>query len=98
MLTMLFRSGADDSLVMPEGFTTQGSRRYHFSLPGVYCDLEKGEIVLQPIKDGTDDHPVQNVALSFVASLLYLMVQPRPKEVQDEKIKVAAFGSLKAPR
>ena len=42
--------------------------------------LEKGELVLKPKEK---NFAAQNVALAFVASLLYLLVQPRPKEVPD---------------
>ena len=68
---------------MPEGFSTRCGRRFHFDLPaaGVYCDLEKGELVLKPKRN---NFPAQNVTLAFAVSLLYLMVQPRPKEGSEQ--------------
>ena len=77
-------------MVLPEGSASGSGRRYHFELPGIYCDLEKGELVLKPVPR---NFPAQNVALAFVASLLYLMVQPRPKDVPDTLGKSATAPS-----
>ena len=77
-------------MVLPEGFASLSGRRYHFEVPGIYCDLEKGELVLKHLPR---NFPAQNVALAFVASLLYLMVQPRPKDVPDTLGKSATAPS-----
>ena len=79
-------------MVLPEGSASGSGRRYHFELPGIYCDLEKGELVLKPVPR---NFPAQNVALGFVVSLLYLMVQPRPKDIPDTLVKTAGTPSGK---
>ena len=82
--------GKEETVVLPEGFVSASGRRYHFELPGMYCDLENGELVLKPV---TRNFPAQNVALGFVVSLLYLMVQPRPRETPDTLVKAGRLSS-----
>ena len=82
--------GKEETVVLPEGFVSASGRRYHFELPGIYCDLEKGELVLRPVPR---NFPAQNVALGFVVSLLYLMVQPRPRETPDTLVKGGGLSS-----
>lgn len=48
-----------------------------FSIDSMSCDLKKGVIKVKP---GETD-VVQHIALAFVTSTLYLLVQPRPPEI-----------------
>ncbi len=75
------RTNEDASIVLPRGFTSVAGRKYTFSLPGLDVNLENGSIIVHSVKDGLvgDDSAYQMpqlVALSFVVSLLYLMVLP----------------------
>ena len=72
------RTGVHEKIILPEGFS--GSRRkYVFSMTkaaGVSVDLDKGTILLHPHnKEGEVNRDiVQNVALAFTVSLLYLVI------------------------
>ena len=72
------RTGAHEKVILPEGIG--GSRRkYIFSMTeaaGVTVDLDKGTILLHPKnKQGEINRDVvQNVALAFTVSLLYLVL------------------------
>lgn len=48
-----------------------------FNIDTLSCDLKKGLIKVKP---GETD-VVQHIALAFVTSTLYLLVQPRPPEI-----------------
>jgi hypothetical protein len=84
---------------MPEGFSMANARRrYRFSLPGLWVDLESASLVVSPPSasdskggkiesEGGKFESAQLVTLAFVASMLYLMVQPRPVASDDDLAK-----------
>ena len=71
-----------------QNFFNQKIRSLWFFVPGIQAallrqvDLDSGTILVGPELEDVAQH----VALAFSASLLYLMVQPRPAVV-DESIK-----------
>ncbi len=83
MFYVNLRTGDGDSFVMPRGFTTVHGRKYEFSLPGLEVDLERGAILVRSTGEGKEGEMPELVALSFAASLLYLMVLPRPAALDD---------------
>lgn len=50
--------------------------RYKFSIGGLSVNLKTGLLRVSP----DEKDVVQNVALAFVVSTLYLLVQPRPQD------------------
>ena len=77
------RTGITENITMPRGSITRflyHTRQYRFSINDeqMHVDLDKGHIVISP---KTTD-VLQNVTLAFATSMLYLMVQPRPKDVE----------------
>lgn len=70
------RTGVHEKITLPENYSTH--RRYRFSMTeaaGVTVDLDKGTILIHPEnKSGEVNRDVvQNVALAFTVSLLYLV-------------------------
>ena len=70
------RTGVHEKITLPENYSTR--RRYLFSMTeaaGVTVDLDKGTILIHPEnKSGEVNRDVvQNVALAFTVSLLYLV-------------------------
>ena len=70
------RTGVHEKITLPEKYSTH--RRYLFSMTeaaGVTVDLDNGTILIHPEnKSGEVNRDVvQNVALAFTVSLLYLV-------------------------
>ena len=71
------RTRRSSIVILPK--ETRGMRyRYIFNIDTLRVDLRTGRLSVAP------DEPdvVQHVALAFVTSTLYLLVQPRPKDVE----------------
>ena len=71
------RTGVHEQITLPESFSTH--RRYLFSMTeaaGVTVDLDNGTILIHPEnkKGDINRDVVQNVALAFTVSLLYLVI------------------------
>ena len=72
------RTGVHEKITLPKG-SSGSSRKYAFSMTEaaeVSVDLDKGTILLHPTnKQGEVNRDiVQNVALAFTVSLLYLVI------------------------
>jgi len=55
--------------------------KFKFEINNTKVDLKQGTIVVRP----EEKDVVQSIALSFVTSILYLMVQPRPKNMNIKR-------------
>merc|ERR1719273_656320 len=77
------RNGLCDKVVLPQGFSSS-SRKYRFSINNrkMHVNLDEGTIVISP---EAKLEAVQNVALAFVTSMLFLLVQPRPDDTGIEE-------------
>ena len=73
------RTGGHEKITLPQGISSS-RRRYLFSMTkaaNVTVDLDEGSILLHPEKSygELNRDVVQNVALAFTVSLLYLVIQ-----------------------
>ena len=75
------RTKSGESITLPKGFTSHYERHYRFSVNSkrLHVDLDEGNIILGPKLED----PIQHIVLAFVTSMLYLMVQPRPADVES---------------
>ena len=63
-------------------FVTITSPDIKFKIDSLSCDLKKGSIKI----NSNETDAVQHVALAFVTSTLYLLVQPRPPDLPKETL------------
>ena len=73
------RTGVHEKITLPQGISSS-RRRYLFSMTkaaSVTVDLDEGSILVHPEKSygELNRDVVQNVALAFTVSLLYLVIQ-----------------------
>ena len=92
------RTGVHEKITLPQGISSS-RRRYLFSMTkaaSVTVDLDEGSILVHPEKSygELNRDVVQNVALAFTVSLLYLVIQCNKRFITKILMKKGGIDSM----